>query len=107
MPNIGAAAQADKLSNETWWAVTGRAVADAAMQGQPLTMLFIQARERRQLEYEQVATETRFASLLRQLADAYSNCRDTKQFVQQLVSLRSKEIGPALTDDQRLDLRER
>jgi hypothetical protein len=91
----------NNTSNEAWWAVQGYRIADAAMGGQELTSLFIQARERRELEYRNIELETRFASVVRQLADAYINARDTRSFVQQLISLRRQQLGPTLDPDAR------
>jgi hypothetical protein len=106
MPNVSAQDQADKIARETWWAVTGRAIADAARNGEQLTLLFMQAREKRELEYRQIALTTQFAAVLRQLADAYTHGRETASYVQQLVSLRLRELGPDLSVERQLELRE-
>jgi hypothetical protein len=92
MPSI----EDNKLSAETGFAVIGRAIADAVLQGNSPIYLMGEAAKRRKHELDTIERETQFAALARQIGDALYAGRDTGQLLTRIADLRQRELGPAV-----------
>ena len=88
------AAKADKIADETQFAVLGRTIADAHATGADTKHLITYAMELRYFEQQQVDKETAFAALTRQIGDASRNGKDIAAQLERIVALRRQELGP-------------
>ena len=95
MAHVSKLEEADKIANETKFAVLGRAIADEHATGSDTKHLISLAMQMRYIEQQQTDKEIAFAGLTRQIGDAARNGKDTRALLERIVSLRREELGPS------------